>query len=105
MSDRKDFTKQQQLRHEESVSIDQQIARLEEDVRRLKIDFDIYFNGGSKRPPYEARGRVEAQIKKLSDKRNLTYSQRYLLNSIISRYNSYKDLWRRIMKARNEPFF
>jgi hypothetical protein len=97
--------RQQQIRQEDSAAIDQQIARLEEDIRRLKIDFDIYFNGGSKRAPHEARGRVEAQIKKLSDNRSLNYAQRYLLTSIISRYHSYRELWRRIMKERNEPFF
>jgi len=26
-------------------------GRLEEDIRRLKIEFDVYFNGGNKRAP------------------------------------------------------
>ena len=32
-------------------TIDEQLKRLEEDIRRLKIEFDIFFNGASKRPP------------------------------------------------------
>ena len=36
---------------ESQLSVEDYLARLEEDIRRLKIEFDIYFNGGSKRPP------------------------------------------------------
>ena len=42
-------------RLEESAMIDQEISRIEEAIRKLKIDFDIYFNGSTKRPPLEAR--------------------------------------------------
>jgi hypothetical protein len=34
---------------------DQQLARIEDDIRKLKIDYRHYFNGGAKRPPLEAR--------------------------------------------------
>jgi hypothetical protein len=99
------LSRQRQSKKEENVSIDQQLARLEEDIRRLKVDFDIYFNGGAQRPPHEARGRVEAMIKRISDNRNLTYAQRYLFNNLVARYVSYRELWRRILKSRNEPTF
>jgi hypothetical protein len=99
------FTRQEQNKREDSAAIDQQIARLEEDVRRLKIEFDIFFNGGSKRAPHEARGRVESNIKRIADNRNLTYAQRYLFNNIVARYTSYRELWRRMLKQRNEPSF
>ena len=47
---------------EETVAFDQQLTRLEDDIRKLKIEFDIYFNGTSKRPPFEARARIEARV-------------------------------------------
>ena len=78
-------------KNEESVTIDQQISRLEEDIRRLKIDFDIYFNGGLKRPPLEARARLESNIKRIADDRNLTYAQRYQFNAVVSRFTSYRE--------------
>jgi hypothetical protein len=83
-------------------SIDMQLAKLEEDIRRLKIEFDIFFNGGQKRPPLEFRGRVEAALKRISDDRNLTFAQRYLFNSLMSRYTSYRELWRRLFKLRGD---
>jgi hypothetical protein len=89
-----------QSRQEEAVEIDMQLARMEDDIRKLKIDFDIYFNGASKRPPLEARARLEAYIKRLADNRTLTYAQRYHFNTLVSRFTSYRELWRRTLKAR-----
>lgn len=83
-------------------SIDDQLTRLEEDIRRLKIEFDVFFNGASKRPPYDTKGRVETIIKRLGDDRTLSYAQRYRYTSLASRYNAFRDLWRRTMQGREE---
>ena len=96
------FHRQTQTKQEESASLDQQIVRLEEDIRRLKIEFDIYFNNGAKRPPLEARARLDANLKRLADTRNLTFAQRYQFNMIVSRFTSYRELWRRLLKKRGE---
>jgi hypothetical protein len=83
-------------------TVDEQLKRLEEDIRRLKIEFDIYFNGASKRPPYDTKGRVETMLKRLADDRSLSFAQRYLLNSLGARYTSFRELWRRTMQGREE---
>jgi len=89
-------------RVESAAAVDQQLNRLEDDIRKLKIDFDIYFNGSTKRPPLEARARLESQVKRMSDNRQLTFAQRYQLNTLISRYTSYRELWRRTLRARGD---
>jgi len=83
-------------------TVDEQLTRLEEDIRRVKIEFDIFFNGGSKRPPYDTKGRVETMLKRLGDDRSLSYAQRYRYGSLASRYNLFRDLWRRTMQGREE---
>ncbi len=94
--------RQASSRIEATASLDQEITRLEDSIRKLKIDFDIYFNGATKRPPLEARARLESTIKRLSDNRNLTFAQRYQMNALVSRFTSYRELWRRTLKARGE---
>ena len=84
------------------ITIDDQLTRLEEDIRRLKIEFDIYFNGASKRPPYDTKGRVETILKRLGDDRTLTFAERYRFNTLMARYNAFRDLWRRTMQGREE---
>jgi len=81
---------------------EEQLARLEEDIRRLKVEFDIYFNGAAKRPPYDTKGRVETLIKRLADERTLSFAQRYHYNSLAARYTSFLQLWRRTMQEREE---
>jgi hypothetical protein len=83
-------------------SPDEQLTRLEDDIRRLRIEFDIFFNGGAKRPPYDTKGRVETLLKRLGDDRSLSYAQRYRYNSLAARYNAFRDLWRRTMQGREE---
>jgi hypothetical protein len=63
------------LGREDTLSIDQQLKKIEDDIRKLKIDFGIYFVGGLKRPPHEARGRVEAQLKRLADINSMELSR------------------------------
>ena len=87
---------------ETEPSIDEQLGRLEEDIRRLKIEFDVFFNGASKRPPYDTKGRVETIIKRLGDDRTLSYAQRYRYGALASRYNAFRDLWRRTLQGREE---
>lgn len=96
------FTRQQQAKKDESGEVDHQLARLEDDIRKLKIEFDIYFNGASKRPPLEARARLDAFMKRMSDNRNLSFAQRYLFNTLVARFVSYRELWRRTLKAKGE---
>lgn len=83
-------------------TVDEQLTRLEEDMRRLKVEYDIYFNGAAKRPPYDTKSRVETMIKRLGDDRTLNFAQRYRYNSLAARYNSFRELWRRTIQAREE---
>ena len=87
---------------ENQPSVDEHLTRLEDDIRRLRIEFDIFFNGGAKKPPYDTKGRVETLLKRLGDDRTLTYAQRYRYTSLASRYNAFRDLWRRTMQGREE---
>jgi len=91
-----------QSKNDETVEIDQQLSRLEDDIRKLKIDFDIYFNGAVKRAPLEARARLDSYIKRLADNRNLSFSQRYHFNMLVARFTSYRELWRRTLRAKGD---
>ena len=89
-------------RLEEAANLEKQLVRLEEEIRKLKIDFDIYLNGATKRPPLEARARLESQIKRMMDNRSMSFQQRYQLNSLVSKFTSYRELWRRALKSRGD---
>ena len=86
----------------EQVTVEERLTRLEEDIRRLKIEYDVYFNGASRRPPYDTKLRVESHLKRLGDDRSLSFAQRFQYNTLATRYNSFREIWRRTMKGREE---
>lgn len=90
------------VQRDQQPTPEEQLARLEEDIRRLKVEFDIYFNGAAKRPPYDTKSRVDTLIKRLADERTLSFAQRYHYNSLVARYSSFLQLWRRTMQDREE---
>ena len=76
---------------------DEDLANLEEWLRRLKIEYHVFFNGSRKKPPDDLKIRVEKLLKKLSECSDLSFAQRFRFNTLISRFYVYRDLWRRTM--------
>jgi hypothetical protein len=74
---------------------DEDLTNLEEWIRRLKIDYEIFFNGNRKKPPDDLRLRVERLVKRLAEATDLSLSQRFRYTTLISRFYVYRDLWRR----------
>jgi hypothetical protein len=81
---------------------DDALDRLEYEMRRLKVEYDIYFNGGAVRPPMDTKGRVETSIKRIYDTRGMSFGQRFRYNSLVARYNVMRELWRRQTQDREE---
>jgi len=85
------------------VTVDEELSRLEENLRRLKIEYEAYFNGGIPRPPNDTLYRVEQGIKRYSgDVAKLNASQRFRFNQLWQRYAVYSDLWRKRLRSREE---
>ena len=82
--------------------VDQDLERLESEMRRLKIEYDIFFNGGTVKPPIDTKGRVETMIKRLFDVKGMTFGQRFKYNGLVARYNVMRELWRRQTQRREE---
>ena len=86
------------------MTVDEELDLLDSSLRRLKIEYDVYFGGGSKRPPTDTLWRVNGLIKKYSDSQKLNFSQRYKLNTLTQRYAIFSDLWRQKLKIKEEGY-
>lgn len=86
------------------MTVDEELKQLDENIRRLKIEYDIFFGGGSKRPPNDLDWRVQSGLKKFSDSQRLSFSQRFKFNSIQQKYAIYSDLWRKKVAIKEEGF-
>jgi hypothetical protein len=79
---------------------DEDLGNLEEWLRRLKIEYHVFFNGNRKKPPDDLRIRVERLIKKLSECSDMSFSQRFRFTTLVTRFYVYRDLWRRTLQER-----
>jgi hypothetical protein len=85
------------------VTIDEELSKLEDSIRRLKIEYEAYFNGGLPRPPRDTLFRVETAIKKLSsDQTEMNFGQRFHFNQLAQKYAVYNDLWRKRLRDLEE---
>lgn len=84
------------------MTLDEELSKLDENIRRLKIEFEAYFNGGSPRPPNDLVFRVESTIKKYSDASQMNFGQRYKFNQLVQKYAVHNDLWRKRLKDKEE---
>jgi hypothetical protein len=81
---------------------DDELDKLEEDIRRLKGKFDQFFAGIQKLPPTFERRQLETYIHELNKLKIRDNSRRFRLNTLMSRYNQYREMWSRRMREREE---
>src|SRR3954470_21600869 len=86
------------------VTVDEELNVLDENIRRLKIEYDVYFGGGSKRAPADTEWRVQSLLKKYSDSAKMNFAQRFKYNSIAQKYAIFSDLWRQKLKIKEEGY-
>ena len=85
------------------MTIDEELSLLDSQLRRLKIEYEIYFNNPTKKPPTDIEWKVLSLLRKFSDGR-LSFSQRYRYNEMAQRYAIYSDLWRKKSRIREEGY-
>ncbi len=85
------------------MTVDEELNKLDDDIRRLKIEYDVFFSGGSPRPPHDTLSRVETIIKRYSsDQSKLSFGQRFRFTSILQKYSVNRQLWQRKLQDKEE---
>jgi len=86
------------------MTIDEELGLLESNLRRLKIEYEVFFSNPQKKPPADLEWRVLALLRKFSDGSRLSFAQRYKFNEMAQRYAIYSDLWRKKTRIREEGY-
>ena len=87
-----------------SVTVDEELNVLDTQLRRLKIEYEIYFSNPTKKPPTDVEWKVLAMLRKFSDGGRMNFSQRFRYNEMAQRYAIYSDLWRKKSRIREEGY-
>ena len=86
------------------MTIDEELTVLDTQLRRLKIEYEIYFSNPTKRPPTDIEWKVLSLLRKFSDGNRMSFSQRFRYNEVAQRYAIYSDLWRKKNRIREEGY-
>ena len=86
----------------EANDLDRELTLLEGELKKLEAEYTMYFAGRLQRPPWEARKRVEALVKRLDRTHIANYGQRFRFTTLQSKFSSSIDLWDRALRAREE---
>jgi hypothetical protein len=86
------------------VTVDEELNLLESQLRRLKIEYEIYFSNPTKKPPTDIEWKVLSLLRKSSDGARMNFTQRFRYNEMAQRYAIYSDLWRKKGRIREEGY-
>jgi hypothetical protein len=86
------------------VTIDEELSLLESQLRRLKIEYEVYFSNPTKKPPTDVEWKVLSLLRKFSDGGRMSFQQRFRYNEMAQRYAIYSDLWRKKGRIREEGY-
>jgi hypothetical protein len=78
---------------------EEDLQRLEVAIRELKIKYDQFFARALDRQPFELRARVERIIDRINKQPPGKFAIRFHFNSLVSRYNSYSELWGKTLRT------
>jgi len=85
------------------ATIDEDLSQLERDIRQLKIEYDMYFGGGRKRPPTEIEWRIDLLVKRYGERGgDMKFGQRFRFGNLAQTYAKYKDIFRKRLAQREE---
>jgi hypothetical protein len=84
------------------TQIDEDLARIAGGLDELKVQYDQFLAGALDREPLAVRRRIESLIRRCNTTPLRTYAQTFHLNTLVSRFNSYVELWTRQVKAMEE---
>lgn len=85
------------------AEIDARLQEFEHRIEELKHEYEMYFNGISRRPPetlFKQVSRLHRQLEYKTFIRNT--AQKFRLRSLVQRFSSYKQYWERIRRQIEE---
>jgi hypothetical protein len=83
------------------LTVEEEIHRIDIDITKLKIQFDLYFIGSVPRPPTGLRDALEKQIKQLQFSIK-SVAERFLYNAVLNKFNAYSELWLKNLRIKEE---
>jgi hypothetical protein len=78
------------------------LQRLEAELKKLEIEYNMFFSGRARQPPFETLRQVESLVKQYDRMHMIKTADRFRFSALQARFTSFVALWERNLRAREE---
>ncbi len=75
---------------------------IERSIRRLQIEWDKFFGGLERKPPYDVRIKLEQLLRLYANSEIRNSTERFRYQSLTARYSILSELWNKRLRAKEE---
>jgi hypothetical protein len=86
----------------DQLDIDEALDELDQNIKRLRIEYEQHFVGTLKRPPSMLQGQVQKVIQTFSAQPPRSTRQKFRFNQLNSRYQVFRQQWGRTLRQIEE---
>ena len=84
------------------TEFDQEMNKLEAEIKRLEAEYNMFFAGRLPRLPWETRARVEKMVKRYDRTPLKNTAQRFRFDTVQARFIKFCELWERSLRSKEE---
>ncbi len=78
------------------------LNKLEHGIQELRVEFERFFNGALPVPPVDLKDRLQTALRRLRDRPIHNLADRFRLQQLEARFNTYSELQNRRLRGREE---
>ncbi len=79
---------------------DRQLRELEAEIKKLEVEYSLFFQGRLSKLPWDTRARVEGLVKRYDRMQIQNTAERFRFQGLQARFSAFCELWERHMKSR-----
>ncbi len=84
------------------MAIEEDLVQIERSTRELQIEWEKFFSGLEKRPPTDAKTRLERLIRTYAGVEIRNSTLRFRLSTLTARYATFNELWSKRLRQMEE---
>jgi len=97
-----DYTKVRTIADSEAEKVDRQVQELQEMIRRVKRQYELWFYGTETKPPYEMRNELDKHVRLLRNKLPKRTADQFKFATALSYYQTMAELWDKTQRKLEE---
>jgi hypothetical protein len=84
------------------MSFEEEFKQIDYEIRRLKVQYDLYFSGALARPPNDQKEALARTLRRYQGVSFPNSADRFLYNNVVNKFNTFQELWTKMLRIKEE---